>query len=913
MNEPAKTIRIDMHNGKLDGSGNQSAPQIRIKLASSVPNVSPAATPSEAPAPAPTPVNLQIPEVKRYQCPHCGTILETDEAIEGMQVPCPECGADFVASPMQTSGAAFELSPPPLPPRSKKSGGVKWGVGVLVILLALLALAGGWWFMGGRKGESELPDGGAKKGPAMGVKGSCKVKGTLGLRSLRDHYLTLGGRVPPELNTFSPRTSGLESRLMGNPVYFLPQKRILWTHYESGTGDGHVFVRRAIEDYDEDQLTAFAERGGMETGLAMLRHGSNSAELRSKCASIWSNAVARTLNFPAPVVFSSETNDERFLYFNDAWAPSVLWWGDKTNSWFWCCEGESALAGYANTLRELRKVLVEYTAIAQSEGLKTYERNIAIKHRPAIYVGELEAATREQASVEYDFVVNGGDGRIKETSNCKSGKYYRSWNLESLDKELEFVSGFETHEATEQAFEQLSCFLTQQKIIFEEVAAEASRIDARFGNGGSDKSRVNDGKKQQKLDFAPIGKQFSTAHVELSATAESGGKVVFSVEEGPGKIEGNTLTFTSYGTVRVCARQWGNETWRMAVEIQNVEVVQQPQIVDFPPIGPQTVSSKVKLSATADSGRDVTFSVISGPGKIENGLLEFSGPGEVLVEAVARGDWSFWEPGKTTQTVVVVTDRLENSGGARKPRNVHSKPIGHTAQPIATHTRPAEVPRPVLPEYAELAGAVEVAQEEQTAENFKKLMEVWTGLGAKEKAATQKSVLWAYCAMLWSKGNTAAAEKRQGAIDYRAFLQAVTDPCRACNGRGGKQETCRYCHGSGMVESGRSGSGSCPFCHGSGQVGGRLGGHPSTCPKCGGSGKSGSASGGRTTCPNCTGGTIREVCRTCGGTGRVYSASKCKRIVEENLEEALRICHGENEAGRQGGDEEETWSGFGGW
>ena len=219
----------------------------------------------------------------------------------------------------------------------------------------------------------------------------------------------------------------------------------------------------------------------------------------------------------------------------------------------------------------------------------------------------------------------------------------------------------------------------------------------------------------------------------------------------------------------------------------------------------------------------------------------------------------------------------------------------------------------VLPEYEELAGAVEVAKGEGTAENFKKLMTVWTGLGAKEKAATQKNVLWAYCAMLWSKGNTAAAEKRKGAIDYRAFMEAVTDACRACGGRGGKQETCRYCHGSGMVESGRSDSGSCPFCHGSGQVGGRLGGHPSTCPKCGGSGKSGSASGGRKACPNCTGGTIREVCRTCGGTGRVYSESKCKRVVEENLEEALRICHGGNEAGRQGGDEEETWSGFGGW
>ena len=97
MNEHSKTIRLVMHNGKLAGSGNPPAPQIRIKPASSVPNASPAATPSEAPAPAPTPVEPRIPEVKRYQCPHCGATLETDEAIEGMQVPCPECGVEFVA------------------------------------------------------------------------------------------------------------------------------------------------------------------------------------------------------------------------------------------------------------------------------------------------------------------------------------------------------------------------------------------------------------------------------------------------------------------------------------------------------------------------------------------------------------------------------------------------------------------------------------------------------------------------------------------------------------------------------------------------------------------------------------------------------------------------------------------------
>ena len=191
---------------------------------------------------------------------------------------------------------------------------------------------------------------------------------------------------------------------------------------------------------------------------------------------------------------------------------------------------------------------------------------------------------------------------------------------------------------------------------------------------------------------------------------------------------------------------------------------------------------------------------------------------------------------------------------------------------------------------------MEGAKGEGTAENFKKLMTVWTGLGAKEKAATQKSVLWAYCAMLWSKGHAAAAQKRQGTIDYPAFLQAVTDPCKACNGRGHNRTTCRHCGGSGM-QARRcrpcGGSGTCSFCRGSGKVGGLM---SSTCSHCGGSGSCSSCTGSgevQLPCPNCSDGKTGGSCQACGGTGRVYSEFKCKRVVEENLEDALRICHGE--------------------
>ena len=198
---------------------------------------------------------------------------------------------------------------------------------------------------------------------------------------------------------------------------------------------------------------------------------------------------------------------------------------------------------------------------------------------------------------------------------------------------------------------------------------------------------------------------------------------------------------------------------------------------------------------------------------------------------------------------------------------------------------------------AGLAEALETAMYNPTGANYKKLEDVWQMLPEKEKTATQKNVMWALCAMLASQGHLGAAVKRQGLINYPAFLIAVSDRCHACGGAGRSQETCRTCGGVG-VRRGRcgtcGGTGDCSFCHGSGRTGGRLGGAPLRCPKCGGSGRCGSCSGGwnEVPCSDCRGGSTATGCRTCNGTGRIVSADKCERVVEENLEQALRICSG---------------------
>ena len=164
-------------------------------------------------------------------------------------------------------------------------------------------------------------------------------------------------------------------------------------------------------------------------------------------------------------------------------------------------------------------------------------------------------------------------------------------------------------------------------------------------------------KAAQTIDFAPIGDPtWQNDHVELSATATSGGAVTFEVVSGPGKIDGIELTFTEPGTVVVRAAQAGDERWLPASATQTVAVVEKvAQTIDFAPIGAplcQDHEVGVILSATATSGGAVTFEVMSGPGVVTGKVLTFTGPGTVVVRAVQVGD-ERWLPASETQTVVV--------------------------------------------------------------------------------------------------------------------------------------------------------------------------------------------------------------------------------------------------------------------
>ena len=82
----------------------------------------------------------------------------------------------------------------------------------------------------------------------------------------------------------------------------------------------------------------------------------------------------------------------------------------------------------------------------------------------------------------------------------------------------------------------------------------------------------------QAINFTapPSPVTYGTNPIALAATGGgSGNPVMFSVLSGPGSINGNVLTLTGAGTVRVAANQVGDSNYLAAPQVTRTIVVQQ--------------------------------------------------------------------------------------------------------------------------------------------------------------------------------------------------------------------------------------------------------------------------------------------------------------------------------------------------
>ncbi len=171
---------------------------------------------------------------------------------------------------------------------------------------------------------------------------------------------------------------------------------------------------------------------------------------------------------------------------------------------------------------------------------------------------------------------------------------------------------------------------------------------------------------QQTISFnAPSDRAAASAPFNLNASASSGLPVSFELLSGPASLDGNTLTLSGeLGTVVLAASQDGDANWEPAEPVErsfealDVPPVTLPQVLSFPKLPAKRFLSEspVALVASASSGLDVTFEVLSGPATVAGNVLTFTGLGKVTVRASQAGGPGFHPAASITQSFTIAAD-----------------------------------------------------------------------------------------------------------------------------------------------------------------------------------------------------------------------------------------------------------------
>ena len=125
----------------------------------------------------------------------------------------------------------------------------------------------------------------------------------------------------------------------------------------------------------------------------------------------------------------------------------------------------------------------------------------------------------------------------------------------------------------------------------------------------------------------------------LAASASSGLPVTFRISAGSAQLNGNTLVATAAGQIEVEAAQAGDEAYLAVKDRCLLRAIKRSQEIVFEPIGPQKVGGPpVLLRATASSGLPVSFTVLSGPARINGNELTVLGTGRAEIKAKQEGN-----------------------------------------------------------------------------------------------------------------------------------------------------------------------------------------------------------------------------------------------------------------------------------
>ena len=150
----------------------------------------------------------------------------------------------------------------------------------------------------------------------------------------------------------------------------------------------------------------------------------------------------------------------------------------------------------------------------------------------------------------------------------------------------------------------------------------------------------NTDKLSQTISFslASATATFGDGKINLSSSASSGLSVTYTIS-GPATLEGNVLTITGAGEVKIVANQSGNDYYLAATSVsQSLNVSKASQTITFTAIQDQSLSQgSIALEASASSGLNVEGTV-SGPASLSGTTLTFSSAGPVTVTMNQSGN-----------------------------------------------------------------------------------------------------------------------------------------------------------------------------------------------------------------------------------------------------------------------------------
>jgi len=170
-------------------------------------------------------------------------------------------------------------------------------------------------------------------------------------------------------------------------------------------------------------------------------------------------------------------------------------------------------------------------------------------------------------------------------------------------------------------------------------------------------------KADQTIAFDAIdNKTYGDAPFSITAVSDAGLPVTFEVVSGPAQISGDSVIITGAGSVTIRAVQAGNENYNPANAGQSFVVNKSSQTISFAAIAPQSKRDTVLLTATASSGLPVSYTVVSGPGKITGNVLSFTGEGEVIIQANQPGNENYLPADSVQQTVLVYGEDVKKDG-----------------------------------------------------------------------------------------------------------------------------------------------------------------------------------------------------------------------------------------------------------